>query len=283
MLLLTGATVRAVEAVDPQIRCHSRISADGVVTPEPELDVAVPAAWDVTRRALAAPTTGLALLATRAAGMQQCAGTPQLVTFWTPPRAADGGTTVGEAYVVWMPSRGLGSGHPQPVDESGLPGERSSVRFGPNISQERAQETDLALHESHHVDQWAIASALAGPLGFPVMYIADSLLFPFSRNHFERAAGLSRGGYEEPSGFGPAPLWFPTGMVIAILALLMRARLRWLARVLTGGVSAGQSHAQDRCPTHSPGWPPAISTPKLQDMTPVTCDCVTTPVVLCQR
>ncbi|XAS74288.1 hypothetical protein VUN82_10890 [Micrococcaceae bacterium Sec5.1] len=75
----------------------------------------------------------------------------------------------------------------------GTEAKRLYVRYGPNISQARAEEEELGYHESRHVDQWAVANLLAGPSAFPVACFVDDAQFPGSRNHFERDAGLSRG------------------------------------------------------------------------------------------
>ena len=55
-------------------------------------------------------------------------------------------------------------------------------------------------HETRHTTQWAAGTLLGGPLAFPVAYSADELVAPGAYNHFERAAGLTDGGYEVPDG-----------------------------------------------------------------------------------
>jgi hypothetical protein len=81
---------------------------------------------------------------------------------------------------------------------------------------ENAEErAAVARHEAQHRPQWAIATAIGGPLAFPVAYGIDDFFFPGSRNHFERLAGLESGGY---SHVGNGPVLGPAQ--IATLACL---------------------------------------------------------------
>lgn len=57
----------------------------------------------------------------------------------------------------------------------------------------------LSSHEVQHRKQWAFGTLIGGPFAFPVAYTIDDFFFPGSLNHFERAAGLKAGGYEEES------------------------------------------------------------------------------------
>src|SRR5690242_15193350 len=107
--------------------------------------------------------------------MEYCSGPPLLVMFWLPPRTSDGGSALGDVFVAWMPS-GETSAGPLSINGYGTEGERMCIRYGPNISQDRAHEEELGYHESLHVGQWDFA---------------DDALFPASRKHCEQDAGLS--------------------------------------------------------------------------------------------
>jgi hypothetical protein len=248
VLLAVGAGARAYEGSTSHVVCHSHISPDGRVTPEPYLEISPPPAWEVTRTLLVAPISGVGVLAGRAIGMESCEGPPLLVMFWPPPRTSSGGSTLGDVFITWMPG-----GDSPSFDGYGITQE-PSVRYGPNISPTRANEEELGLHESRHVDQWAVGTFTAGPFAFPVAYFLDGALFPGSRNHFERDAGLEQGGYPPPPGKGPAPRWPETAGIVVLVAVTLRRRLRWLARVAIGGRHQARAHAPKRCPVHSPGW-----------------------------
>lgn len=102
----------------------------------------------------------------------------------------------------------------------------------------------VAGHEARHRTQWAVLSALGGPLAFPVVYGLDDLFFPGARNHFERMAGLEAGEYTK-TGTGPVfgPLQICVLVAVATLialAVYLRHRRRsaprsslsrWLARM----------------------------------------------------
>ncbi|TDO51717.1 hypothetical protein EV643_103456 [Kribbella sp. VKM Ac-2527] len=104
----------------------------------------------------------------------------------------------------------------------------------------------------------ALLSARAGwmrqcagaPLAFPVAYYIDGAIFPFSRNHFERAASLTDGGHPEPSGHGPAPL----PRAVTAIALVLLLVFRWLTRVIVAGRASATAHQPGRCPLHTRGW-----------------------------
>lgn len=93
----------------------------------------------------------------------------------------------------------------------------------PGFGYTRKELTAVAGHEARHRAQWAVATAIGGPLAFPVAYAIDDFFFPGSRNHFERQAGLESGRYSH-SGSGPVlgPAQLATLSVLAavILALL---------------------------------------------------------------
>jgi hypothetical protein len=88
---------------------------------------------------------------------------------------------------------------------------KRTVNFGDMVVSPRfptapSEAAELAEHESHHRPQWAVATLLAGPAGFPVAYGIDDFFFPGARNHFERLAGLTSGGY----------VWEGAGPVIGV-------------------------------------------------------------------
>ena len=105
-----------------------------------------------------------------------------------------------------------------------------SPRFN-NVSGERLSA--LANHEARHRVQWAVATAIGGPLAFPVAYAIDDFFFPGPRNHFERLAGLEEGGYShEGTGpvLGPAQLTALGVLGAIIIVALLRARHRRASR-----------------------------------------------------
>jgi hypothetical protein len=75
------------------------------------------------------------------------------------------------------------------------------------LSKYRRSETpaNMALfyHERHHRRQWAIATVIGGTYAFPLAYNVDDFFYPASKNHFEREAGLARGGYDPAVQSGP--------------------------------------------------------------------------------
>lgn len=246
--LLVGGVARAQMASTTSIRCHSHITTGGEVRPEPPLPVPRSGPWLTTRSALDAPAGGLAALGGRALGLRSCAGPALLVMFRDPPKGSGGGTVVGDVFVAWIPAA-------EPVEaDYGLPRAHGTVRYGPNIGDGRVDEAALVRHEGRHVDQWAVATLLAGPLTFPVAYFVDDAFFPEARNHFERAAGLSSGGYTPPPDTWPAPRWPETALLLLAVALLLRRRARWASRRLISGRDEAGAHAPQRCPLHTKGW-----------------------------
>ncbi|WP_432520970.1 hypothetical protein [Kineococcus sp. SYSU DK006] len=104
-------------------------------------------------------------------------------------------------------------------------GERS-INFGDVVLSPRfptvpTEAGALAEHESRHRPQWAVATVLAGPAAFPVAYGVDDFFFPGARNHFERQAGLTSGGYVR-EGAGPV-LGVPQVVVLALAAAALTA------------------------------------------------------------
>ena len=252
VLLVGGSLARLETALVPQTRCHSHISQDGEVRPEPLLDISPPRPWAVTRSVLAAPISGVGVLTGWALGMESCSGPPLLVMFWPPPRTSGGGTTFGDVFVAWLPPRTPAKG--RGGENSNGSTDEKYIRFGPNISQTRVNEAELGSHESRHVDQWALGTLLAGPFAFPLAYVVDGMFFPGSRNHFERDAGLSRGGYPPVADNWPTPVWPQASGPIAVAAFAWRRRLRWMIRVAVGGRQRARMCAPGRCPVHTTGW-----------------------------
>lgn len=258
-LFVAGAGARAWEVTDEKIQCHSRISPDGTIQEEPRLDVAPHPTWDVTRQVLVAPLSGIGTLTGRVLGMRTCSHPPLLVMFWPPPRSSGGGTAVGDVFIAWIPAETAGPAASD-FEGYGIIGEPSSIRYGPNISTSRVNEVGLTRHESRHIDQWAVANLLGGPFAYPIAYAVDGSLFPFSRNHFERDAGLREGGYPPPADYGPAPVWPATLVLVLLVLLIFRRRIRWLARVVIGGRMQTRAHTPGRCPVHTTGWSPSART-----------------------
>jgi hypothetical protein len=251
-------------AAAPPLLCHAHVFPDGRVETEPMLQGISPKrTWGTARDIVTASTTGLALLAAKSAGMRECAGPPLTVTFWQPPRISGGGSTVGDVFVAWMPAdyevssllqgaRGFGlatEGHGLLAQEG-----QQYVRYGPNISSTRGNEAQLGRHESRHTDQWAVLTLIAGPLAFPAAYYVDGAFFPFSRNHFERAASLTDGGYSPAPDNKPDPLPGAVSAIAVVLLLMLRRRIRWLTRLLVAGRAGVTAHLPGRCPVHTTGW-----------------------------
>ncbi len=180
--------------------------------------------WQHTRRALTAPVTGLTRQFVADSGGGMCDGGSMMLA--SMPAGASG-KSVAVGTVV--------------LTESG-----SSLRTGAS--------SKLARHESRHVSQWAAFTLVGGPAAMPAMYVADDAFFPENRNHFERAAGLWAGGYEQPESFGPRVDWPKAGLLGLIAWVLGWRRVRWASRVLTGGPTAGRAAHHGLCPLHSRGW-----------------------------
>jgi hypothetical protein len=103
----------------------------------------------------------------------------------------------------------------------------------PGFDVSSEQLRTLIGHEARHRAQWTIGTVIGGPLAFPVAYAIDDFFFPGPRNHFERLAGLTSGGYTH-SGTGPVlgPVQFATLGVLAavIVVALLAVRRRRLRR-----------------------------------------------------
>lgn len=114
---------------------------------------------------------------------------------------------------------------------------KRTVNFGDMVISPRfptvpSDAANLAEHESHHRPQWAVATLLAGPAGFPVAYGVDDFFFPGARNHFERLAGLELGGYVDV-GHGPV---LGGRQVVALVVVGLGLGAVPLRRVLLRGV-----------------------------------------------
>jgi hypothetical protein len=87
----------------------------------------------------------------------------------------------------------------------------------------REQLRTLIGHEARHRAQWAVGTLIGGPFAFPIAYAIDNFFFPGSRNHFERQAGLTSGGYRH---VGTGPVLGPAQLAtLGILAAIIVAAL----------------------------------------------------------
>jgi len=103
------------------------------------------------------------------------------------------------------------------------------IVLSPGFKVSRKELTTLAGHEARHRTQWAVGTAIGGPMAFPVAYAVDDFFFPGPRNHFERLAGLEAGGYGHTSTgpvLGPAQLAVLGVLAAIIVAALFGARHR---------------------------------------------------------
>ena len=252
-LLLVGVAGRSWAVVSPPETCTTQISPQDPPDDAPLGPVQGPV-WHSARSLITAPTSGLALLLSAAAGMSTCDAQPVLVTFW--PETSGGGTTVGDTFVAWMPpadrqdprleTLGIPAGSLPYGDVEGRP-------FGPRITSTRADARQLAAHESRHTDQWTVSTVLGGALAYPTVYFVTDAVLPGAHNPFERDAGLASGGYEQPTS-APSPRWATLAGLALVVLLLLGRRLRWCSRVVLGGRRAALAHVDGRCPVHSPGW-----------------------------
>jgi hypothetical protein len=224
-LVLTGSGM----AVHQQLRdpglpdCGHELPAAA----DPDHHVAVEVVgsmWLRTRQALTAPVSGLARHYVDDRGGGLCQGRSMTLAF-LPSAVSDSSVAVG-----------------------------SVVLTGDQSSMSRGDWKALASHESRHVTQWATLTLTGGPLAMPVLYAVDEALFPQSRNHFERAAGLEDGAYPRPEGFGPRPQWTKVGVLGLLVLIVGRRRFRWASRVLVGGAAAAGACQRGLCPLHSRGW-----------------------------
>lgn len=102
----------------------------------------------------------------------------------------------------------------------------------------------VADHEARHRSQWALVTALGGPLAFPILYGLDDFFFPGSRNHFERLAGLESGGYAH-AGIAPVIGWPQLTALLAAAALITATIWHRQRRRRTYPLPSGEA-GQDR-------------------------------------
>ena len=254
-LLMAGSLARLQTVIAPQIECDGHVAAGGTSRPEPMLEISPPLPWEVARSVLVAPASGVGVLAGWGLGMQSCSGPPLLVMSWLPPRTSSGGSTLGDVFLAWMPPRDPTRGAVS-VNGYGITNQGRYLRHGPNNAQIRVDEAKLGYHESRHVDQGAVGTFFAGPFAFPLAYVIDGTFFPLSRNHFERDAGLSRGGYPPVDNNWPAPVWPRAAGLVVVAALILRRRARWLSRAVLGGHPQLSAHSPGSCPIHTKGFKP---------------------------
>lgn len=148
-------------------------------------------AWVVAQKVATWPETGLGILYSQATGAHVCHS-----------RVANYYVAVNEHHIAGSRAMTIGD-----------------VVLKPNISIPPKNMTDLVEHEAGHRVQWAVATVLAGPLAFPVVYAVTDFFFPDERNPFERLAGLETGGYTT-SDTGPV-LGPPQLAVLSALAAII--------------------------------------------------------------
>lgn len=182
-----------------------------------------PAAWATLRSVMTAPVSGLALGFVELRGRGLCSvGDPPITLAFVPQAEHKAGSMVGEVFLA----------SPQP-----------------RINPVRARE--LALHESRHVDQWAVCSIIGGIALLPVLYLVDDTMYPNSENHFEQAAGLDDGGYPPAADPPPGPRRWAVALWVGFVLLLARRRIRWAVRT---AVRRRSTHDPGRCAVHTTGW-----------------------------
>jgi hypothetical protein len=147
------------------------------------------------------PETGIGLLYARAGGARVCVSV-----------AADYYVAVHADYLGGVRAMNMGD-----------------ITLTPGFNISREELRTLVGHEARHREQWAVGTAIGGPLAFPVAYGIDDFFFPGARNHFERWAGLGSGGYShEGTGpvLGPAQLAALGVLAAVIVGALLAARHR---------------------------------------------------------
>jgi hypothetical protein len=182
-----------------------------------------PQPWSSVRSLTTAPVSGLALAFAQTRGRGLCSvGDPPITLAFVPQAGHRMGSMVGEVLLA------------SPV---------------PRLNPVRAH--DLALHESRHVDQWAVCDIVGGIGLLPALYAVDETLYPDSENHFEQAAGLADGGYPAPPDPPSGPRSWAIALWAGVLLLLPRRRVRWAVRTI---VRRRSTCDPDRCPVHTRGW-----------------------------
>jgi hypothetical protein len=182
-----------------------------------------PPPWSTVRSVMTAPVSGLALGFAEIRGRGLCSvGDPPITLAFVPQAEHRAGSMVGEVFLA----------SPEP-----------------RINPVRARE--LALHESRHVDQWAVCSIVGGIALLPVLYLVDDSMYPNSQNHFEQSAGLDAGGYPPAPVPAPGPRGWAVALWVGLLLLLARRRIRWAVRT---AVRRRSTHGVGRCAVHTTGW-----------------------------
>lgn len=178
-LIGLGTAWRVAEAIALTSPCSSPNEAR--TTPPRGFDAAL-----VAEKALTWPETGLGMLYARADRAPFC---------WS--RTA--------SFYVAVHANAIGGANATNVGD---------IVLSPRFDLTREQLRTLAGHEARHRPQWAVATVIAGPLAFPVVYAIDNFFFPGSRNHFERMAGLESGFYPRT---GTGPVLGPAQIVVLVL------------------------------------------------------------------
>jgi hypothetical protein len=182
LLVLVGIGIvwRSKVAFDTVAAC--RTSAGGQRSADPAL---------VAEKVITWPETGLGLLYGDAVGGSLC---------WYPPA---------DYYVDLHSGRYLGARFMNIGDMVLAPPFEVYVR----------DPQALAEHEARHRSQWAVVTAIGGPLAYPILYGVVDFFFPGARNPFEKWAGLESGGYQH-SGIGPVIGW-PQLLVLLVAGALI--------------------------------------------------------------
>jgi hypothetical protein len=190
--IVVGAVWRVTIAIHPLPACSPPGGTLAVTRPRP-VGVSV-----LVEKAATWPETGIGLLYAEADGARVCSSST--ADFYVGVPAAIAGTR----------ATNLGD-----------------IVLSPGYN-DREERAAIASHEAQHRPQWAVATALGGPLAFPVAYGIDDFFFPGPRNHFERLAGLESGGY---SRVGNSPVLGPAqvatlGVVAAIVVVALFRAVR---------------------------------------------------------
>ena len=193
ILLLVGVGIvwRSKVAIDSVASCRAATAGQ----PRRSVDPAL-----VAEKVVTWPETGLGILYGDAIGASRC---------WYPP--ADYYVDLHSGRYAWARIMNVGDIVLAPPAQLSVHDDKQA----------------LARHEALHRSQWAVLTAIGGPLAFPIAYGVDDFFFPGSRNHFERLAGLNAGGYEH---VGTAPvIGWPQLVVLllagALIAVLVYRRL----------------------------------------------------------
>ncbi len=171
--------------------------------------------WIKARQVVTSGQTGLALLWARTRDAEVCRFAPNgTLVARMESGYARGGTMYGHAFLT-----------------------------SPSDDRTYAEIVPIKRHESRHTIQWTVGTTLAGPLGFPIAYSVDELFAPGAHNHFERAAGLTDGGYATPDTPSPTAIRVFIVLVLAGLVIFERHRLGRLLKLLKAHYDYQKSEA----------------------------------------